>query len=112
MRTQFAELSATENLHWNLLIILNHHFADFKTIEAIWSQDSLEFSSLKYHYCSEVFLQIFPQRKLISPMVLFVLSSLPRDQGVLYPTNLTSPGLTGEERGDNVVLAGHQLAHR
>uniref|UniRef100_A0A803VCC5 Complement factor I n=1 Tax=Ficedula albicollis TaxID=59894 RepID=A0A803VCC5_FICAL len=58
----------------------HEHLRDFKTIEAIWSQDSLEFSSLKNHCCSEVFLQIFPQRKLISPMVLFVLPSLPRDQ--------------------------------
>lgn len=112
MRTQFAELSATENLHWNLFIILNHHFADFKTTEAIWSQDKLEFSSLKNHCYSwchyryyRYLLQVFPQKKLISPMVLFVPPSLPRDQGILYSRSLTSPGLTGEETGDNVVLA-------
>lgn len=52
MRIQFAELSATENLHWSILIILNQHFADFKTIEAVWSQDSLESSSLKNNCCS------------------------------------------------------------
>lgn len=99
-------------MHWNLLIILNHHFADFKTIEAIWSQDNLEFSSLKNHYCSwgpyryyRYLLQVFPRRKLISPVVLFVPPSLPRDQGILYPTNLTSPGLIGEKTGDNVLLA-------
>lgn len=103
MRIQFAELSATENLHWNLLIILNHHFADFKTIEAVWSPDSLEFSN---HCCSwSIFTAISPKEIYFTHgSVCCTISSEGTKVYRIPPTNLISPGLTGEETGDNVVF--------